>query len=57
MLVTKAPDANNIGVNNLDTVFKNLVSKVLTGPKAAPISYVGDRRQISPHGLRSDTLD
>jgi hypothetical protein len=44
MLVTKAPDTNNIGVNNLDTVFKYPVSEVLTGPKAAPISYVRGRR-------------
>ena len=57
MLATKAPDTNNIGVNNVDTVFKYLVSEVLTGPKAAPISCGMDRRQNSLHSMRGDTLD
>ena len=56
-MVPKAPDTNNISVNNVSTVFKYLVSKVWTGPKAAPISYVRDRRQNSLHSMRGDTLD
>jgi len=38
-IVTKAPNFDDIGVNDVDTVFKHLVSEVLAGPKATPISY------------------
>jgi len=38
-IITKAPNVNNIGVDDVDTIFKYLVSEVLTGPKATPISY------------------
>jgi len=40
-LITKVPNFNNIGVNNANTVFKDLVGEVLRGPKATPIVRYG----------------
>jgi hypothetical protein len=37
--ISEPPDVNNIGVNNVNTVFNGLVSEVVTGPKATPVSY------------------
>ena len=39
-LITKAPNFNNIGVNNVYTVFKDLVGEDLMRPEATPISCV-----------------
>jgi len=39
-LITKVPNFDNIAVNNVNTVFKDVVGEILMGPKATPISCV-----------------
>ncbi len=42
--IIKVPDADDIFVDYIHAAFQGLISEVLTGSEATPISYVGKGR-------------